>query len=139
MKNFKRLFSFIKLANATYTAKALCAFCLLPIAYSSAIGQYSISGKITDAETGKPLVSANVTFENTSRGTATNQQGVYNLKNLKKGSYILKISYLGFEKITKSIDLQKDEKVIYSWKKITDALNIVQSIKYFSELLMNDN
>jgi hypothetical protein len=37
------------------------------------------------------------------------------------------------------LDLQKEEKFIYSWKKITDVLNIVQSIKYFSELLMNDN
>jgi iron complex outermembrane receptor protein len=92
----------------------------LLIAHCSLLkAQFSITGKITDTETGKPLVSANVTLENSSRGTATNQQGNYTLKNLKKGSYILKISYLGFTKILKAIDLQKNETFDFSLQKST--------------------
>jgi iron complex outermembrane recepter protein len=81
--------------------------------------QFSISGKITDAESGKTLSGTTVIVENSTRGTTTNQQGFYNIKNLKSGTYILKISYLGFEKIYQTIDLQKDETVDFKLQKTT--------------------
>lgn len=94
-------------------------FSLLLTPFSFAVAQFSISGKITDAETGKPLVSANVVLENSVRGTTTNQQGIYVLKNLSKGSYTLKISYLGFAKIVQDVDLQKDKTLDFSLQKST--------------------
>lgn len=81
--------------------------------------QFSISGKITDAESGKTLSGTTISLENTTRGTTTNSQGFYQLKNLKSGAYVLKISYLGFTKITKAIDLQKDETFDFSLQKST--------------------
>jgi iron complex outermembrane recepter protein len=81
--------------------------------------QFSISGKITDAESGKMLSGTTVILENSTRGTTTNQQGVYLFKNLPKGSYLLKISYLGFAKIAKEVDLQKDETLDFSLQKST--------------------
>lgn len=81
--------------------------------------QFTISGKITDAESGKTLSGTTVLLENSTRGTLSNQQGIYRLKNLKSGTYILKISYLGFEKITKSVDLKKDESFDFSLQKST--------------------
>ena len=93
-------------------------FCLLQIAFGS-FAQFSISGKITDAESGKVLSGTTVTLENSIRGTITNSQGIYSLKNLKKDVYVLKISYLGFTKVTKTIDLQKDEIFDFSLQKST--------------------
>ncbi len=93
-------------------------FCLLPIAFGS-FAQFSISGKITDAESGKILSGTTVTLENSNRGTITNSQGFYRLMNLKKDTYVLKISYLGFTKVTKTIDLQKDETFDFSLQKST--------------------
>ena len=93
-------------------------FCLLQIAFGS-FAQFSISGKITDAESGKVLSGTTVTLENSNRGTITNSQGIYSLKNLKKDVYVLKISYLGFTKITKIIDLQKNEIFDFSLQKST--------------------
>ena len=58
-------------------------------------------------------------LENSTRGTSTNQQGIYAFKNLQKGSYTLKISYLGFSKIVKEVDLQKDEILNFSLQKST--------------------
>ena len=92
----------------------------LLIAQSSWLkAQFSISGKITDAESGKTLSGTTVTLENSTRGTVTNQQGFYSLKNLKSGSYLLKISYLGFEKVTKLVDLQDDKILDFSLQKTT--------------------
>jgi len=81
--------------------------------------QFSISGKITDSESGKVLSGTIVTLENSTTGTITNSQGIYHLKNLKKDAYVLKIRYLGFTKITKTIDLQKDETFDFSLQKST--------------------
>ena len=81
--------------------------------------QFSITGKITDAESGKTLSGTTISLENITRGTVTNSQGFYRLQNLKSGTYNLKISYLGFEKIIKSIDLQKDETLDFSLQKST--------------------
>ena len=96
----------------------LTVSCLLSTA-SFTQAQFSISGKIIDAESGKILSGTTVTLENSTRGTITNQQGFYNLKNLKSSTYVLKISYLGFEKITKTVDLQKDETLDFSLQKTT--------------------
>ena len=93
-------------------------FCLLQMAFGS-FAQFSISGKITDSESGKILSGTTVTLENSNRGTITNSQGFYRLMNLKKDTYVLKISYLGFTKITKTIDLQKDETFDFSLQKST--------------------
>nr|MCU0471258.1 TonB-dependent receptor [Arcicella sp.] len=118
MKNFKGFSYLLSFVQGFFAFTVLPVCCLL-LTVNCSFAQFSISGKITDAETGKPLVSANVTLENTTRGTTTNQQGNYTLKNLKSGSYVLKISYLGFEKITKIIDLQKDATIDLSLQKST--------------------
>ena len=96
----------------------LAVYCLL-FTVNCTFAQFSISGKITDAESGKTLSGTTVILENSTRGTIANSQGFYSLKNLKSGSYVLKISYLGFEKITKTVDLQKDETLDFSLQKTT--------------------
>jgi iron complex outermembrane recepter protein len=131
MKNFKKLLRYSFLRNRVYGLCVpmnsnnglgmfrlfLLSFLLTPFSY--AIAQFSISGKITDSESGKILSGTTVILENSTRGTTTNQQGFYSLKNLKSGSYVLKISYLGFGKITKTIDLQKNETLDFSLQKTT--------------------
>jgi iron complex outermembrane recepter protein len=96
----------------------MTASCLLFTA-SFTQAQFSISGKITDAESGKTLSGTSIILENFTRGTTTNQQGFYSLKNLKSGSYVLKISYLGFEKVSKIVKLQKDETFNFSLDRST--------------------
>ncbi|HFS67633.1 MAG TPA: TonB-dependent receptor [Flavobacteriia bacterium] len=55
----------------------------------------NIRGVVIDAETGEPIMSANVTVEGTTIGTTTDFDGNYNL-NLKEGIYTLKFSSLGY-------------------------------------------
>ena len=70
--------------------------------------QFSIKGKVYD-ENHQPMLSATVVLENTYAGTYSNSSGEFVFKNLKKGNYSLKVSFLGYENQTKKIDLQKDE------------------------------
>ncbi len=71
------------------------------VVYSFA--QFSVSGKVTD-ESGEELVGANLVLSGSYKGTSSNEDGTYQFKNVKAGAYILKVSYMGFE--TKSLSLQ---------------------------------
>jgi outer membrane receptor protein involved in Fe transport len=59
-----------------------------------------VTGIVVEAETGDPLPGANVTIEGTSRGTTTDLNGRYRLKELKPGTYDLIFSFVGFQRKT---------------------------------------
>ncbi|RKR80822.1 iron complex outermembrane receptor protein [Mucilaginibacter gracilis] len=60
-----------------------------------AAAQFSVSGKITDAQTGETLPGATITIQNQSQ--AADSQGIYIIKSLKKGVYTVKVKYVGYE------------------------------------------
>ena len=76
---------------------------LLPILASA---QFSVSGKITDQQTGDALPGAIVTLENASFNAVSSIKGAYTLKNLKAGTYTIKVSYTGYKAQQKTISLQ---------------------------------
>ncbi len=53
------------------------------------------TGTITDAETGEPLVGAQVMVKGTSIGTTTDQNGVFSLK-VDTGATLV-ITYIGYQ------------------------------------------
>lgn len=67
----------------------------------------SLTGKIISE--GKAIEFANVGLLKTSIGAKTNMSGVYTIKNLFAGSYIISVSCIGFEKMEKSITLKENE------------------------------
>jgi hypothetical protein len=81
--------------------------------------QYSITGRVVDAENKEPLNGASVYCQNTTIGTTTNKQGEFSLQ-LKSGGYELVISYTGYQtkqvQVTHSdnrvpdIEMAKEEK-----------------------------
>ncbi len=74
-----------------------------------ALAQFSVSGKITDGSTGVPLVGASVRFNDLSFGLQTNTTGNFNFRNVKPGSYTLRISFLGYKPVEKAVNVAKDE------------------------------
>lgn len=69
--------------------------------------QFSVSGKVSDKVTNDPLYFANIRVLNSSLGTSSNRNGDYELK-LKKGTYRLTVSYIGYISDTVSIVLDKN-------------------------------
>lgn len=86
--------------------KILLCFLLLPTATAWA-QNYTISGYITDAETGEQLIAATVFDELSSKGNATNNFGFYSL-TLPKGKVSLAFSYIGYQTETRAFALQRD-------------------------------
>ncbi len=75
---------------------------------SSTYSQFSVRGKIAD-DSGNALIGANIIIEGTLKGATTNQDGQYQLSNLKPGKYTLLITYVGYEEIKKTIDVKSDQ------------------------------
>jgi hypothetical protein len=85
----------------------LILFPLLPL-FSYGQQAYTLNGKITDAETGEDLMGATVLEVKSGKGTTTNSYGFYSL-SLPEGPYALKISYVGYESVERTINLDKNQ------------------------------
>jgi TonB-dependent starch-binding outer membrane protein SusC len=62
---------------------------------STAIAQSSVSGKVTDQHTGQPVPNVSVTVKGTTRGTVTNDLGIYSI-TIAAGDSILVFSSSGY-------------------------------------------
>ncbi|MEP5341455.1 MAG: TonB-dependent receptor [Algibacter sp.] len=71
---------------------------------------FTISGVITDADTGETLLGANVILKDKGKGAITNAYGFYSI-TLPKETYILEISYLGYATKDIEIELKEDIKL----------------------------
>lgn len=69
----------------------------------------SFSGRIFDNRTGEPLPGATVLLADASGGTSTTRTGSFQMSRMVTGSYRIIFSYLGYEPVTKTIDIRPDE------------------------------
>ncbi|MEJ2196053.1 MAG: carboxypeptidase-like regulatory domain-containing protein [Ignavibacteriaceae bacterium] len=74
---------------------ALCVLIMASFTFAQ-MGVGKISGKVTDVDTGEPLIGANVVVLNTNLGAATDLDGNYFILNVDPGMYSLKVSYVGY-------------------------------------------
>lgn len=79
------------------------------VGFVAVYAQTKVSGSIKDSATGEVLVGANVFLEGTGRGTTSDREGRFEIKNVPKGSYLLKASFIGFESFAQEIDVPLSE------------------------------
>jgi len=83
---------------------------LIVLTFTSATAQttFNIEGKVLS--NGKPLAYANVYLENTTKGTTTNENGVFIIENIKPGKQSIIASFTGYILQKKTITI-KDKTV----------------------------
>ncbi|RIA10044.1 TonB-dependent receptor-like protein [Flavobacteriaceae bacterium MAR_2010_72] len=69
--------------------------------------KYTLSGTVTDIQSNETLISANIIVQDLLTGTTTNEYGFYSI-TLPKGIYEIQVSYIGFQTIIKTIDLNSN-------------------------------
>ncbi len=88
-------------------------FILLTILFVSLNGYAQsgkLSGKVTDATTGEPLVSANVIIAGTTMGSAADINGYYSILNIGPGKYTVNYRYIGYQtKIVEDVEINADK------------------------------
>lgn len=78
--------------------KIFVLFIIIPfLMFAGTTGK--LVGTIKDAQTGDPLIGANVLIEGTDFGAATNVRGEYVILNIPPGRYNVRISFIGYETI----------------------------------------
>ncbi len=106
--------------------KTLLPFLISLFTVCAAFGQqYSISGKITDAE-GKPVPFTSIYLKNTTRGTSANDRGLYEFR-VSSGTYDVVYRFVGYKEKVEHLtvgnsNLQHDvvlEKEIYQLKEVS--------------------
>jgi iron complex outermembrane receptor protein len=92
---------------------------------NSTFAQFTLSGKITDRLSGKPLYEVNIAIQKMKRHTVSDGRGVYRLKNLAAGTYLVNISLPGYTTLSEQVRLSGDSVRNYSLVPSTNQLNEV--------------
>ncbi len=93
----------------------LVLFCAVLPAWAGTTG--NLSGKITDITTGEPLPLVNVSIGGSGRGGVTNDKGEYSVVGVTPGTYVLKVSLLGYQPIEgKKVVIEADETAVFNFK-----------------------
>lgn len=87
-----------------------------------------VKGNVKDGKTGAPLAFANVFFNNTTKGTVTDEKGDFLLTSLNEpGNYELVVSYVGYKTYKVKIEvsdnqiLSKDVVLVPSEEELADV------------------
>ncbi len=85
--------------SKTHILKTIVA--LLTFQFVLVFGQTTgkISGKVTDAKTGAPLIGTNIIIESAGTGAATDGNGDYFIINLPPGNYDVKAQMIGYDPV----------------------------------------
>ncbi|MGF7215323.1 hypothetical protein GGR92_001463 [Spirosoma lacussanchae] len=86
---------------------AFLAVGLLLLVRSGLAQTTSLSGRVTDAATGKPLPFASVYLNATTRGTTTDEQGRFDLPNVPLGTIEVVSSFLGYQTARQTLRLDQ--------------------------------
>ncbi|MBN2011867.1 TonB-dependent receptor [candidate division KSB1 bacterium] len=88
----------IKKSKLSFIGIVLLAFlCVAQLVVAQTTGK--IAGKITDKESGDPMIGANVVIEGTTLGAAAGPQGEYFIINVSPGTYSLRFQMIGYETV----------------------------------------
>ena len=77
--------------------------CAVLSAASVVQAQQAVTGRVTDAETGAPIVGAAIRVERTLTGAATDNNGEFRMAHAASDA-VLRVSHLGYETQTVALD-----------------------------------
>ncbi|MCU0355815.1 MAG: TonB-dependent receptor [Cytophagales bacterium] len=83
--------------------KKFIAIALLLCVSQAAWAQFTVSGLVTSG--GEPLPGATVVLQGTFKGTVTDPEGRYELRNLSAGKHTLAASFVGYQKAIQDLEL----------------------------------
>ncbi|HLA69314.1 MAG TPA: TonB-dependent receptor, partial [Bacteroidota bacterium] len=92
----------------------------------------TIRGRLTDVDSGQPLVSASVLIVGTTIGAASDADGNYTVSNVPPGSYTLRATYLGYTAQQQAITVTPDASM-------TADFALKQTVLQYGEVIVEVN
>ena len=84
----------------------------------------TLSGTLKDASNGEDLVGASIYIAELKTGVASNVYGFYSI-TLPNGTYTVMVSYMGYEPVSRSIELSSDLSIDFLLKEVVAELQEV--------------
>ncbi len=85
--------------------KKLLTLLVFALLSGSLYAQVSISGTVTDAQTGETLPGVNILITELSRGAATDVDGNYTVNNVPAGTYTVRATFVGYQTYTATLQV----------------------------------
>lgn len=98
----------------------LLVFLLLSFTHLMWAQMRTISGKVTDRETGEPMAGVTVVVTGTNIVTISDASGEYSMSNISKEATSIDFSFVGYKKVT--IDVSKGD--VFNVKMAVDVANV---------------
>ncbi|MBC7890334.1 MAG: TonB-dependent receptor [Ferruginibacter sp.] len=73
----------------------------------------SLSGKIIDARTNKPVEAASIYFSDIKTGVTTDANGAFEFRNIPEGKHLIEITHIGYTTLTDNIEITGDTRRDY--------------------------
>lgn len=99
---------------------ALCLVFIVPRSMTASVYGV-IKGEVTDPD-GTPVMSATISLVGTSQGAYTNANGKYAITGVRAGDYSVKVSYVGYDPVTKKIHVSADQTTEVNFKLTTGVV-----------------
>ena len=91
---------------------------------SSAFSQTgTVTGVVSDKQTGEVLPGANVYIEGTTTGVSSDVNGKYSLQ-VPVGSQVLVCSYIGYQKFTVTLEVVKGQTLVHDFAIAEDNMQL---------------
>jgi len=82
---------------------------LLVVSASTLFGQGTIKGQVKEKFTGEPIPGVNVYIPEIQKGTVTNNNGEYILRDVPEGYLKIRFSFIGYKTIIRTINISEDQ------------------------------
>ena len=83
------------------------------VGFATAFAQSgTLTGSITDAETGDVIPAANVYIASLERGATTDADGDYTIEGIPVGQYTVRFSFVGYQTITRSVQINANQETV---------------------------
>ena len=79
---------------------------------AQALAQGSLSGTVTDQESGETLIGVNILIDELNLGDATDAEGYFEFDNVPAGTYELEARYVGYDSISETITIQDGQETV---------------------------
>jgi hypothetical protein len=117
-----------------FTAKQIIISFSLIVYSQLVISQNQLRGKVINEATQESIPLVSVYLNNTTNGTVTDTDGIFNIKNVQPGKYKLVASSVGYITYTKMIDTRSaNTDLTILLKPKTDVLQSVDIVSYDPE------
>ena len=102
-------------------------FFLIIFAFTSnfTFAQHKISGFVKEEKSSQTLVGASIYINELKKGALSDENGSYEINDLKSGIYLIEVSFVGYKSIIEHINIKQDMTVNFVMEQAHKELNEV--------------